>query len=660
MKRLFLFIGILLLFAQGSAAAPLDTTVIGWRAQTTRRMVWAGPSWRQVRAVTKLNFLRSLPGKRIYPVEPFDLLFPAPSPGGPYYADFATGADTNDGLSTSTPWKYAKGMANCANVCAGTSVLAGEFMILKANVTWDKTALPWAWPTSGTAGNVITIGADGSYGGAGYATIDFELDLTKTRGFDGSNRSYIYLRNLEFKNQKIDGAAGSTFKKMGVLFENGSNNTADTLSINSWQFVNTDNTANTFGILFQNSPSGTIINSLFENSANCVNNNDPSCVGLAGWNAAVFQGNECHHLVTCYLGSGGSGGSLIDGNYIHDLKLAEFTGKNHGNAIEVLGFKSTISNNWLENIPAATEHIFPSPGFGSGSGGTGDTLIFNNVEANANRTCIEIDAQGNLGSYNVYVFNNTCGRPGSSSAMVGFGHAPTTPFNLVEARNLHYITSGSTILASCAGFATTCTTSNNLTQSQATANGEGYNAATSPPWAVTSATGSTVNAGIDVSSTCPDCASDYSGFSTTGPNIRPQGAAWDIGFTEYTPGGAPPGVATLSLSAITCTSAPYGTAQACGTTLTLQNTGGGNLTLIAFNFSIGVQFSQVNTCSSPLAPSASCTITVTFRPLQVGPVPQDTLTVDTDQNDPTCTFDGTGNHVRGKQGAGQHAAGKHS
>src|SRR3989338_10692477 len=96
-----------------------------------------------------------------------------------YYIDWADGADTNDGLTKSTPWKRAPGMQGCSNNCAvyqtahnsSDTTGAGNQFILKGGVTWPNTVLSWDWNHGGgTEGNPIYIGVDMTwYSGSSFA-----------------------------------------------------------------------------------------------------------------------------------------------------------------------------------------------------------------------------------------------------------------------------------------------------------------------------------------------------------------------------------------------------------------------------------------------------------------------------------------------------------
>lgn len=56
--------------------------------------------------------------------------------GPKYYIDYASGSDTNNGTSTTTPWKHCPGDANATGVPAGFNLLPGDTVIFKGGVTY--------------------------------------------------------------------------------------------------------------------------------------------------------------------------------------------------------------------------------------------------------------------------------------------------------------------------------------------------------------------------------------------------------------------------------------------------------------------------------------------------------------------------------------------
>jgi hypothetical protein len=95
--------------------------------------------------------------------------------GATHYVDYTTGSDSNNGTSTSTPWKHAPGMQGltpsgsstgdgCTGNCASYTPAAGDFIILKGGTVWPYTTMPWVWNWAGS-------GSTSKYGCVGTGCI---------------------------------------------------------------------------------------------------------------------------------------------------------------------------------------------------------------------------------------------------------------------------------------------------------------------------------------------------------------------------------------------------------------------------------------------------------------------------------------------------------
>jgi hypothetical protein len=90
------------------------------------------------------------------------------------YAGFATtyyiaasGSDSNNGTSKTTPWQHAPGMTGCSNNCAAKTPAPGDQFLLKGGDTWyhsaastAPTGAPWDFQWSGTSTARIYVGVD--------------------------------------------------------------------------------------------------------------------------------------------------------------------------------------------------------------------------------------------------------------------------------------------------------------------------------------------------------------------------------------------------------------------------------------------------------------------------------------------------------------------
>jgi hypothetical protein len=81
--------------------------------------------------------------------------------GTVYYVDFSTGADTNAGTSTDSPWQHAPGDANATDNPRNVVLAPGNTILFKGGVTYSG-AIDLPSTKSGTAGSPITYqGASG-------------------------------------------------------------------------------------------------------------------------------------------------------------------------------------------------------------------------------------------------------------------------------------------------------------------------------------------------------------------------------------------------------------------------------------------------------------------------------------------------------------------
>jgi hypothetical protein len=116
-----------------------------------------------------------------------------------YYIDYAQGADTNSGLSKSTPWKRAPGMPGFSGSYTHT---AGDRFIFKGGVTWPRITLPFVIQYSGSATAVDEYTSDRTwYSGTSFALPTFNAEGAFASVYSG----IIEMRGI--RNVKIDSLA---------------------------------------------------------------------------------------------------------------------------------------------------------------------------------------------------------------------------------------------------------------------------------------------------------------------------------------------------------------------------------------------------------------------------------------------------------------------
>jgi hypothetical protein len=102
-----------------------------------------------------LNFIRFVPGRffhkfRVSIVVISLLVAAGQVPAATYFIDYSSGADSNNGTSTSTPWKHHPYM----NGWTGSySHSAGDVFVFKRGVTWPSASLGMVITAGGTSGN---------------------------------------------------------------------------------------------------------------------------------------------------------------------------------------------------------------------------------------------------------------------------------------------------------------------------------------------------------------------------------------------------------------------------------------------------------------------------------------------------------------------------
>lgn len=91
-----------------------------------------------------------------------------------YYIDYQSGSDSNNGISTSTPWKRCPGMVGYTGAYTHS---AGDKFVFKGGATWPSTVFPFIVKYSGVQANpdIYTGGQlEGTPWGTGYPVFDGE------------------------------------------------------------------------------------------------------------------------------------------------------------------------------------------------------------------------------------------------------------------------------------------------------------------------------------------------------------------------------------------------------------------------------------------------------------------------------------------------------
>ena len=154
----------------------------------------------------------------------FILLIASPCFGATYYIDYTLGDNTNNGTSTSTPWKTHPYMQDVDNCTGGVGTAkptythaAGDKFIFKGGETWPGACFQMGIGVSGTSGNpdIYTGGQlESTPWGTGYPVFDAEAGLSANyaivRWTDGA-LSYTTFNGIKLINAGTTGASTNTY-----------------------------------------------------------------------------------------------------------------------------------------------------------------------------------------------------------------------------------------------------------------------------------------------------------------------------------------------------------------------------------------------------------------------------------------------------------------
>ncbi len=138
----------------------------------------------------------------------FAFAFSATANAATYYIDYLSGKDSNNGTSSSTPWKQCPGM----NGFAGTySHSAGDVFVFKGGVTWPSSSLPLTIANSGSC-SACNLSSDTStcdkytidktwYSGSSWTRPTFDGGHTASGIYAGIGKAqYIIIDNIKIVN----------------------------------------------------------------------------------------------------------------------------------------------------------------------------------------------------------------------------------------------------------------------------------------------------------------------------------------------------------------------------------------------------------------------------------------------------------------------------
>lgn len=482
-----------------------------------------------------------------------------------YFISYATGSDSNNGTSKSTPWKRHPYMAGFTG---SYSHSAGDIFTFKMGDSWPIACFCMVIQAGGTSSNPDQYTFDptwgtnpGNTGNAGQTigAYQFTAGGSVISGGNGYNdfiynngNNYITFNGIEFTGMTWTGSGGAFGNVVMVNLFQSSYNIISNCYFHGWTHSGATSDALT-----------------------CVqgNGNSPYNVGCRV-TGCVFNG----------VNSGGAGVSdsgaatfaipLSDNNIIQNMTNGLLTNANaviHDNIIGFINQSFDASNH--ENCIEPIDMI---------PGGTSTVYIYNNVCHDS--TAVMILCQGaapNNGAEIDYVWNNVLYVGASASPPIplqfdsistnmancqahawnntivgGSGNCIRTisrgngNFGVLDFRNNHLITdSGTPINLGVTG--TSLTETDNIAMSNATATTQGYTSGETFAFAPTSSSIGTIGTGANLTSlaTAPfvTLEQDTTYGGTRATNGRPGSGAWNVGAYQYTGAAGNPSVTTTSL-----------------------------------------------------------------------------------------------------------------
>jgi hypothetical protein len=455
-----------------------------------------------------------------------------PASPATYYVDFASGADTNSGLSKSAPWRYAPGMNSCASNCAVFGLRPGDKVIFKGGVTWDVTGFPMIVSASGASGNPIYFGVDQTwFAGNAWSRPAFDLSnsIWQVAPVFASSANFVTFDNLEIKNEEVDNS-GLWPPRGSITVNGGSNITIQNCYIHGWsiaQPISGSDSAPTGGIAFYNGSSAGAVQ-------NCVLDGSPeSDSGIGIFGGTSIQQNVIENVPNGIVITDPA--AIVSGNQVFEVPYSVDPSESSS---AIFAFTSgSIDNNIVHDLAPGASALYLE----AGASETGNTQhVYNNLVWNVGDTApivIASDLLGSNSTSNQFIYNNTLSG-GTGAGCISVNPNFFVPTNLTVQNN-HCISELPASQAWCwnqaggsfdCGSVTNATFGNNVLMTTEIAASGGYTLSNSfQPTAPNSAT---VGVGLNLVSSCvpigASLCSDRLGV------VRPGGStAWDAGAYQY-------------------------------------------------------------------------------------------------------------------------------
>jgi len=466
-----------------------------------------------------------------------------------YYISAGAGIDTNTATqaqSKTTPWAHLPCMANASGGAKAYTPAPGDRFVLKGGESWPRPSFPCVWRGSGNSSDPIYIGVDPTwFAGAAWARPVLDaggahISSASNVMLDFRNADYLTVDNFEFTGFKASNwtAYGecAMIEAVGAL-----NLTIDHIYVRNFAIDQAS---------------------------------DTNCMAVQGATFAPYGGNSVVQN-SVFVGSGASFGEAIrclgtiKNSVIHDMIGMIFPcghGEVSGNLLYNCGYPSfppgatnthgdAIQVNGADGAFYIHDNVIHDTGRdGNGNeceagliGNPGETdYVWNNISYNIHGNSWALTQNASPGIA-AYFWNNTMvGGMDGSGYCIRQGHGGT--YSTIQIRNSHCVTSAGRV-DDPALSATAKLVTNNLVQTMAAANSQGFSAAQTFAFSPITAAQSTVAAGANLSSQCTGavaalCHDSSYGSTQTATNTtatparswsaRPTGTtAWDIGAYQY-------------------------------------------------------------------------------------------------------------------------------
>jgi hypothetical protein len=483
-----------------------------------------------------------------------DAATPTPDAGthlgnGTTYYVAADGSDQNNGTSKSTPWAHLPGMPNCASACAAANPLPGDNFIFRGGDTWGGDSLGIGWGWGGTLADPIYVGVDTSwYSGSAWTRPIWScggVPCSANGNFWTTCNSYVTLDNIEMTGLRATAAnTGPAYVEAC-----GDHQIYENIYIHGWSRdpdVLTDD-AQAFGGNGGYDITGTTFHD------NVVDGFDTTQDMLVCFFLAIptAYNNVCRYMTNGFEASGND----WHDNLVEYLQPCFTASGCHQNFMFQFGPYSGATSYLYNNVIRHSLWVYSGGApklwlVGNDSACTGcQTYAFNNIiydVANAGNylnICDHPPASDGI----FYVYNNTF-QVGNDANIESYGLddaiSQAQIMCQINFANNHWIASQP--LYGCTA-ANNCTETNDVVQTLAEANAQGYNDTTEAlVFSPTSATGATVGVGVNFSAVCSggvaalcqdttypeyDSVNHRPTLRATAP--RPATGPWDVGAYQH-------------------------------------------------------------------------------------------------------------------------------